>query len=285
MLNDARRNQGRFFPIRSRRLLCSVSASESLKLTQEKHHHDYYQIYYTQKGSMTHYVNENFTRVMRGDVFIVPPFTPHQIKAYSEPLSFVSFSFFEEFLPDNIRQQESIQRLFSVLDSNDLRGRIALTPPEMLRIEELMRFAQDEFNRASVGYECVLQNILAAILILLSRAYAHEKWEVKHNAALSAGLEYINLHFAQHLTGKEVAKQMYLSESTFYRTFKRLTGHTFKEYLTMVRIRHACTLLRDEAIPVSMVAEQCGYGDYSAFYRAFLQQMHVSPNVYRRSYE
>lgn len=278
--------QGVFHPIRNypnKSLPCSVSSSKSLSITQEIHYHDYYQIYYVNKGSLIHHVSGHYIRLMRGDCFIVPPYMAHKIEINPTSSSFYSFSFFESFLPEYIKEQQNIKKLFSVLTPTGILGRLVLSSGELIRVDELMRFAMEEFTASEPGYDCVLQGILASILILLSRTYEREEPEFKHNAAILACMEYINQHFSEKLTTKDIAGQLYFSEATFYRTFKRMTGHSFKEYLTMIRIRHACTLLRDKSEPIFVIAAKCGYGNYSAFYRAFLQEMQVSPIEYRQS--
>ena len=110
--------------------------------------------------------------------------------------------------------------------------------------------------------------------------YEREECDFKHNNAVLTSIEYIKQHYAEPLLARDLANRVFLSEATFYRVFKRATGQSFKSYLTMVRIRSACTLLKKRTIPITQVAYQCGYGNYSSFYRAFYQQMQMSPIQY-----
>ena len=65
--------------------------------------------------------------------------------------------------------------------------------------------------------------------------------------------------------------------------FKKLTGKTPIEFLTEVRIRHARYLIDvyRNSLPLSLIAEKCGYTDYIYFSRRFRQVMEMSPKKYK----
>lgn len=74
------------------------------------------------------------------------------------------------------------------------------------------------------------------------------------------------------------------SEDYIRNRFKEITGKTPVEFLTEVRIRHACFLLNvyKDAMSVSEVAEACGFLDDAYFSRRFKAIVGVSPRAYRR---
>ena len=43
------------------------------------HSHDYFQIYYIEKGTITHYLEDSASRLVAGDMFIIPPHVTHYI--------------------------------------------------------------------------------------------------------------------------------------------------------------------------------------------------------------
>ncbi len=67
--------------------------------------------------------------------------------------------------------------------------------------------------------------------------------------------------------------------------FKKITNKTPVEFLTEVRINHACFLINtyQSTIPLSEIALQCGYSDYIYFSRNFKAIMGVSPREYREN--
>ena len=68
-------------------------------------------------------------------------------------------------------------------------------------------------------------------------------------------------------------------------SFKRVTGKTPTEFLTELRIKHACYLIDiyGGTIPLSEIARECGYNDYVYFSKKFKRFMGLSPERYRNS--
>lgn len=64
--------------------------------------------------------------------------------------------------------------------------------------------------------------------------------------------------------------------------FKRITGKTPNAFLTNVRIRHACYLMETygKTVPLTEIAEKCGYTDYVYFSRKFKAVTGVAPRTY-----
>ncbi len=73
-----------------------------------------------------------------------------------------------------------------------------------------------------------------------------------------------------------------LSSFHFLRTFTRVFGVTPHQYLIRCRLRDAARLLADEAMSVTEVAFEVGFGDLSNFVRTFGQAAGLSPLQFRK---
>lgn len=96
--------------------------------------------------------------------------------------------------------------------------------------------------------------------------------------------EYIKEHMSQSITRSQVADMLHLNEEYFSRLFKKYTGDTFKDYLTMVRIKQAKKLLKHSSFPVSIIATKVGYDNFSYFSRTFKKVTGQMPLEYRKSF-
>lgn len=92
---------------------------------------------------------------------------------------------------------------------------------------------------------------------------------------------YIKSHCAEALSLDDVAE--YIGFSSYYlsRHFKRLTTHSFVEYLTLQRISRFQTLLSDKSISITAAAYQAGFKSISTLNRCFLKYCGCSPREYR----
>ncbi|WP_070963535.1 helix-turn-helix domain-containing protein [Vibrio sonorensis] len=90
----------------------------------------------------------------------------------------------------------------------------------------------------------------------------------------------VNQHYSDSEFGtSSAAKMLYVSERSLQRRVKTLLNKTFKEYLSEVRLDHACRkLLAGEK--VADVAFDCGFNDPSYFSQRFKHRFGVSPTQF-----
>lgn len=273
-----------YFPLQSsaRGLDFSVSSSSSLPISEHIHYHDYFQIYYIRQGYLFHHVGDRHLKLTRGDCFINSPHTPHRIEM-GPSTAFISFSFRESFIPASITTQPDFQRFTSNLQFSDLNGRIRLQSQDAVLMDQLMQLTYREFCAANANYQTVIQSILAMILVILMRFSIAPVQDYAYFDKLMISLDYINTHFSEDINAVNAARIACMSQSSYYRAFKNLTGQSFKQYLSKIRIQHACKLLTSTDLSLSTIALQCGFNNYSSFYRLFMKECSLSPYDYRAS--
>ncbi|QKZ13513.1 hybrid sensor histidine kinase/response regulator transcription factor [Spirosoma sp. KUDC1026] len=93
----------------------------------------------------------------------------------------------------------------------------------------------------------------------------------------------------QNLTNPEfsvpvLVREMGMSQSTFYRQLKAITGQSVIEFIRDVRMKRAAQLLADSHLRVSEIAEQVGIDDLKYFRKTFQSVYTVSPSEYARQH-
>lgn len=130
----------------------------------------------------------------------------------------------------------------------------------------------------------------AAIYLLLDALVAagqptqRAESTLREDAMIKEGIDYINQHFDQPLTLSDVAEHSGMSYSYFSRLFKRVSRHNFKEYLTLVRLNKARTLLRDTRTPITDISHSCGFQEHKALIAAFNKYCGLTPTEYRKRF-
>jgi AraC family transcriptional regulator len=81
----------------------------------------------------------------------------------------------------------------------------------------------------------------------------------------------------------DVARRLDMSVSHFIKGFRESEGVSHYHWFMQRRIAQATTLLRDETIPLSKVADECGFADQSHFTKAFTRLLGISPGRWRRN--
>lgn len=102
-----------------------------------------------------------------------------------------------------------------------------------------------------------------------------------HSDMITKVIDYIDKHINQHFTLKELADFANLSPYHFSRVFKKETGYSPLEYVSITKINYAKLVLRTSDIRIVELAESLGYSSPASFINAFKSQCGISPNKYR----
>jgi transcriptional regulator GlxA family with amidase domain len=121
---------------------------------------------------------------------------------------------------------------------------------------------------------------LFEILVLLSRdtqsrtlctnSYSHQpESTVEQNRRINQVYHYLNEHFRESCSIREVAKAVGMSPTAFSRFFRHETGRTLVEALIELRVSYACKLLRDTDKNIAEIAYECGYSNLPTLIASF----------------
>ena len=72
----------------------------------------------------------------------------------------------------------------------------------------------------------------------------------------------------------------FLSPSRYREVFRKVTGYSPVEYITLLRLRQAAELLSEGNVSIEEVALAVGYTDRLYFQRVFKKHMGVTPGNY-----
>jgi AraC-like DNA-binding protein len=78
-----------------------------------------------------------------------------------------------------------------------------------------------------------------------------------------------------------LCKRLGVGKTYFHKIYFAAFGITFRQDVIKSRISHACQLLEETKLSVSLVAEKCGYENESYFMKQFRQHMNCTPSQYR----
>lgn len=94
-------------------------------------------------------------------------------------------------------------------------------------------------------------------------------------------LQYININYCNDISVQSIANKFLVNPNYISQLFKKENGETFTEYLTGLRVKCACNMLRAAHVPVYEIAERVGYNDYFHFAKVFKRITGKTPTAYR----
>jgi len=98
-------------------------------------------------------------------------------------------------------------------------------------------------------------------------------------------LHFIEKNLNKPLTLSEVSIECGISKWHLGRTFKALTGMTFKTHHNRRRIETAKKLLKYTRMGVTEVCYEVGFNDISYFNKVFRKLEGISPSAYQKLYK
>lgn len=104
-----------------------------------------------------------------------------------------------------------------------------------------------------------------------------------HNAKLKSMMAYINAHYNNQLTLKDICQAGGVSQSLCNQIFKRLTEKSPIEYLLQFRSRKVADLLETGSMSMTEIAEITGFSGASYMAETFKKFYKMSPRDYRKS--
>ena len=93
--------------------------------------------------------------------------------------------------------------------------------------------------------------------------------------------DYIEQNLNEDLSRSVLAGKVFLSEDYVSKIFMKTTGMSLPNYIAERRIERAKEYLRGSSLPISKIAMEVGYGNFSYFSKTFRELVGCTPNEYR----
>lgn len=251
-------------------------------------HEDFFELVVVLSGKAIHRVGEERYEIKKGDVFSVGNGIDH---AYEEPedFNFCNIMFRPEALISadfDIKQLSGFHALFLVEPRftaiKDFRCRMKLSRETFTEVKELIDATIKEYAIEKTGRKTMLTANFLRLAVILSRAYDEDE-NYREITGIAEAAAYMENCFAEDISIERLVDISHYSQRHFIRLFSETYGTPPQKYLTTIRMRHACSMLKDTDMNVTEICVQCGFNDPNYFSRIFKRNMGITPLQYRKS--
>lgn len=155
------------------------------------------------------------------------------------------------------------------------------------QILEKMNAAWEAGSDEPAGFELKVRALLGEILlsVIQNRASGQAARRpavlLRKEERVKRMIVFIEQNYRRPLTSAEIAGSADISPSESLRCFHDILHTTPVQFLAQYRMEKAREYLEQTALPVSEIAELCGYLDVSYFSRAFRHVCGMKPTEYR----
>lgn len=245
------------------------------------YHADFFEIYCLLEGSVLYQVERRQYALTPGSLLILPPGTLHwpaHIDA-SKPYR----RMFLWIQQDDLRRLSTAQTdlslgllppyseqmlLLSLSELNDLQSSIR----QLIALGDCRSYGQD------IQRHALLSTILLSVNTLSLHGQERAKASLPPKSLIEQAFDYIDQQLHTSLRTEDIASSLLVSKSYLEKQFYKHLGVSIHRYIVQRRMQRAQQLIENKT-PAALAAQQVGYLDYSAFYRAFLKAHGVPPTT------
>lgn len=150
-------------------------------------------------------------------------------------------------------------------------------------IQRLVYLCSENHPAKDLFVDMSLKELLIRLLELESRQHHLDNVDtLATSQPVTAAVAYILEHLDKKLTVASLSKLAYMSESSFFRTFKNEMGISPVEYINGERIKLAQHLLSRKELSIRQIAMRCGFNSPNYFTRMFKKRFGISPAQYQK---
>ena len=237
------------------------------------HTHDEIELYYFISGDCSYLVEGTMYHLKAHDILIMRPFEAHKLIVNSSLIPYERIVI--EASPALFAQADPENALLSSMADRPLGTGNRFTVSDFGH-----SLCSDMFEMiAAQSGRMTRAQLLAVTLFVLCEAKCG--LEKKGNEARGDDIgtrliDYVNRNLFSEITLENISRVFFMSRSQINRVFKQNTGSSVGQYIIAKRPLTARNRIRaGEAASQAYI--ECGYRDYSAFYRAYTKRFGTSP--------
>ncbi len=235
-----------------------------------RHAHETTEIYFMLEGACRYDIAGRIFEVTEGDVLLIPVGTPHRTDRYSRHYTRLLINFPKEYLAPAIEAALPV-------------GSYLYRDPDLAsEASRLFTRIEREYKSDDPLREAALRCYTEELVLLLARS--KNTYRNEHGKEpVEQTLAYISENYMTEITLPRLAAMHGITPGHLSRTFKKETGYGISEYLTLVRLRKAEFMLKNEpGRTISEIAYACGWSDSNYFSDRFKRAYGFPPSHLRK---
>lgn len=240
--------------------------------SRQIHWHDTLQIHYLLTGKARVSLQGQQYLMHEADLVVVNPFERHNVELLGASTA-LSFCFERRLLS----RLEGVQ--FDCVSCRAGKRDSARFDPIRTALAVLFRLY---FSGQAGSLELLSHTYeLLHLLSTRFRGAGVPVWDV-NQPRISRILEYLNTHYAEEITLRDLARQEYLSANYLSQFFRDKLDTTFTQYLGEIRLDHGFFELVNTSKSITDIALDNGFGRVDTFIERFRRKYGVTPGKYRK---
>lgn len=230
------------------------------------HYHNLFEIYYITSGTCVYFIDNKSYDLIPGDIILIPEGTIHNTEYRTLEHSRLLINCSQRFIPTSVRPL--LGQLMYLYRNPDISR----------EVHDLFLKIEDEYTKNDSMHEDILRCYTHMLFFLLARNRLSCTQVSSGRDYIEKAIDYLQNNFTTDITLSEMADMFSVTPVHFSRMFKKETGFGFCEYINILRLQKAETLISQSSTPsVTQIAAECGFADSNYFSVKFKKMYGTSP--------
>lgn len=254
-------------------------------INKSAHYHDCHQIIYIKSGLIEITIDGEKYTATDSSLIIISHFEEHSIKQLSEGYDRYTLQI-DPNSSEIFREEGKFIKHVMVRRPNSFNNIIDMKQYESDLDYLFGQICKECHNQYPLCQE-IANLLFKQIILLVLRKDAFLRWFVQKDdlTIVEKICEDFEKNYNRSYSLKSLAEQFYISESHLSHIFKKNMGISIMNYLLSCRLTATKNLLSKSNLPISEIAEKCGFSDLSDFSRTFKKKVGLTPREFRNTFK
>lgn len=248
------------------------------------HHHNEYELFFVEEGTVEIRIGDKHYTAKKNDLILLANLEKHSLRQCGGVYHRYCISLHAAIADAYIQNADLLNLLKN--HSASFCHCLDMTPVRetVLGIIEKIMACDGKKPYANELVACLLSELLIYVCQLHPNSRGVSLNESCRSRILAVQ-KYLGEHYREEIRIGEICKQYYMSNYYLSHHFKTMTGYSPKQYLTLIRLKHAAILIHDTTMPIGEIAAFCGFSDINNFCKQFKREYQCTPGTFREKHE
>lgn len=260
------------------------------------HMHDFYELNIVISGTGRHYIENNSLPIEPGDVFVIPPHISHGYWSQNEHMSIFHLLIDEDLLIKHYADLLQFDSYFMMFYNEPMYRQNPNLPKLFLRLspetQESILPKLLELTNIAIHYNTLPRamfdthtiSLLCDLMSLMNKSIQNPTGAGVVTTLMQV-ISYFEKNMMHNITVEELSQKAYMSPQTFIRQIKKYFNMTPAKFFIKLRLNYAVNQLKYSSLPITQIAQNCGFFDSSHFSNCFVKEIGITPSQYRKQHQ
>ncbi|MCD9025160.1 AraC family transcriptional regulator [Cohnella silvisoli] len=252
------------------------------------HHHDFLELSFVMNGYGTETLNGITHELKPGSISFLLPHHIHEIHTNPQaPLQLFCCMFDISLIFESTTDADLGRILLQA--GNQLPSYNDLNENEAREMNLLCSAIANEYHSSKIGKYSVIRSKVIEALVLYTRSYSTAILNQSNNQSANMKkldweiIQFVHTNYLNELTQDGLCKKFNVSPAYISRLFQKVLNIHFLDYLHLLRVRRATSLLLTTEMSVLDISVDSGFDSFRTFSRVFKEHTGMSPRVFRKT--